>query len=670
MGTEIYIQSIDIENFMSIAKKTFNLSTRYNEFQGFNGVGKTTVLNAICWCLFGKDFYDRKKFQIFTLKDGESQYDLQPTVTIDLVCNGEKYQIKRYVTVKGANKVQSAKIEINGVNFSTKDYSVFLEEKLCINDEEFKMLSNIDYAINLPQTNLRTLIIKLVGSLSDDEMFEDSYIQEKFAPLRKNVCTVGVDILEKQISTSKTKKKNDSLEKIGAIKLEEETIKNYDYNSSVAVSLENRRNELFNIVGNYEKSFNEEKAKEKEIEKTKNELKNKYDEVDILKNSLALKNKEGQLLASELKNRFNVEIMRQKDINDVDNKIQKLEFKLDNQTQNKQELELLNKKVSIEFDSLKSKEIVVDDEYCPVCNQRYPQEKLDDILKGLKKEHDNKLQVLFDKSQDYKSKIALMEIDIENTKKEKKELEDEKIAILKKDYSSQIDNEEAKSIREEIAKKRDEFNEIKSKAKEVYETIGNLEERLKLLPQPIHVPTVENVKTELENITSKLDNYNHLQEHKKILERLKEEKDKIDKDLTALDYMQRLLVEYKAIKAERMTQKLEENFQYIKFRTKELTKEGNYVECFKVTMDDKEFAMLSGGERIKCSIDLCVGIQNLKNKKVPLLIDCMGELDKFPSFVDTQSICCRAVQKPSENNPRRNEMIGAFSEIRLRKDDK
>ena len=80
-----------ILNFKGIRSLTVNFQDRETRICGENGTGKTTILDAFLWCLFGKDSTDRSdtNFNIKTLdKDGKPILKLDHEVTAVLLVSG------------------------------------------------------------------------------------------------------------------------------------------------------------------------------------------------------------------------------------------------------------------------------------------------------------------------------------------------------------------------------------------------------------------------------------------------------------------------------------------------------------------------------------------------------------------------------------------------------
>lgn len=94
---KIVLKTLKIRSFKKIPDLTLNFSTGLNMLIGRNGSGKSSVLDAITWCLFGKDFTDRKKFYLMPLNSDQTEQIAIPGVSITLTVDDDEYTLMREV---------------------------------------------------------------------------------------------------------------------------------------------------------------------------------------------------------------------------------------------------------------------------------------------------------------------------------------------------------------------------------------------------------------------------------------------------------------------------------------------------------------------------------------------------------------------------------------------
>ena len=175
---KIVFKEIKLKNFKGITELYLNFSENKNILEGENGIGKTTVLDAITWCLFGKNFADEKQFKIKPIIDGEEKQDLVTSVSLTL----NDTLIERIWDT-------ATTIKVDGVKFGVNEFRDHLREKFLLTDEEFKSLSNIDYIPSLHWKDLRSLIMGLVGEIKNEEVYEKG----NFDLIKDKIESVGVE---------------------------------------------------------------------------------------------------------------------------------------------------------------------------------------------------------------------------------------------------------------------------------------------------------------------------------------------------------------------------------------------------------------------------------------------------------------------------------------------
>ena len=192
---KIIINYVKLKNFKGIADLQIDFIDGKNILEGENGIGKTTVLDAITWCLFGKNFADEKLFKIKPIIDGEEKADLLTSVELKL----------NDTTIERIWDNTSALIKVNGVKFKIKEFEDYLKENFDINDGEFKALSNIDFIPNLHWKELRSLVMGLIGEIKNEEVYEKG----NFDLIKEKIESVGVEKTAEDIKSTKSNLVND-----------------------------------------------------------------------------------------------------------------------------------------------------------------------------------------------------------------------------------------------------------------------------------------------------------------------------------------------------------------------------------------------------------------------------------------------------------------------------
>ena len=183
---------IIIKNFRKHIEYNCEFCDGTNEFMGFNGAGKTTILDAITWCLFGKNFEDKKQFNVFPEVDGKLRMDLKPYVELSISKDGDEYIISREIYQTKSMKNPSTTMYINDVKFSIKEFEKYLDEKLDIDIEKFKMMSKTNYAINFKKNDLRKLVYDEF-KVDDNEILNHESNVGKFDNVKEIIEEFGIE---------------------------------------------------------------------------------------------------------------------------------------------------------------------------------------------------------------------------------------------------------------------------------------------------------------------------------------------------------------------------------------------------------------------------------------------------------------------------------------------
>lgn len=224
--TKIKIKQIALINFKGIKNLVVNFNDGITTIQGDNATGKTTLIDAFNWLLFGKDSQDRKDFQIKPLDSNNQKTDkVETEVFGTFEIDGNETTIRRVFTEKWTKKRGSEVAEFTGnetkffwneVPFSLGEFESKI--KSLVDESIFKLVTNTGRFNALNWKEQRAILFDIVNIKNDSEMALDLPIQkEDITQLVINVLNAGktLDQYKKEIAV---KKKNikDELEQIPA----------------------------------------------------------------------------------------------------------------------------------------------------------------------------------------------------------------------------------------------------------------------------------------------------------------------------------------------------------------------------------------------------------------------------------------------------------------------
>ena len=175
---DIRIKRMVLENFKCFRHKEIVLSDDVTVIKGRNGVGKTTIADAVLWCLFGKNTQGQSDFSIKTMEDGVEIPHLDHSVELILSVNGEEQSLKRtlketWVKKRGSDeqvfKNNTTEYVVNGDVLTATDY------KKAVNglapEDIFRIVTNPLYFPSLKWQEQR----EFLSTLADGEIdFSDN----------------------------------------------------------------------------------------------------------------------------------------------------------------------------------------------------------------------------------------------------------------------------------------------------------------------------------------------------------------------------------------------------------------------------------------------------------------------------------------------------------------
>jgi len=280
---ELKLKKLKIKQFKGISNFETDFKTTKTHLIGANGTGKSSVLDAICWVIFGKTHDDRKKFDIMPLDElGNMIPDMTPDVTLTIERGGTVSVLRR------TYKKGTASMSIDEIPYKATEFSNWVTD--CISDDTtFKMLINPLYiSESLSPKEQRALFLTYFDMPSKKEVFAKLKKDKKkdskpFIEKLNTGITAGQILLWADAKRKETKSNIDI--NSGKIALITEQMGNFKSDMSKA-ELTAKRDRIQLEVNEYQKKLRAETQKDITISRSKAEVMRIKDDISRLTTGL------------------------------------------------------------------------------------------------------------------------------------------------------------------------------------------------------------------------------------------------------------------------------------------------------------------------------------------------------------------------------------------------
>lgn len=219
MSKKVILKRLTLANFKGLRNVAIEFSDEVTTISGRNGTGKTTVMDAFTWLLWGKDSEGNTdtKFGIKT-NDAQGNFipDLEHEVTgmlevIDTETGDietaelRRVLVEEWKTEKGKTerklKGHHTDYFYNGVPLKTKgEYDERINA--IIPEAVFKMLTNPDYFLSLHWTAQREMLLQIAGGVSYEDVAQNN---KAFAALIEQLSGKTVEDYKRELAAQKDK---------------------------------------------------------------------------------------------------------------------------------------------------------------------------------------------------------------------------------------------------------------------------------------------------------------------------------------------------------------------------------------------------------------------------------------------------------------------------------
>ena len=605
---------LNLQNFKGIEFGDFRF-TNNTIIRGDNATGKTTVFDALCWLLFGKDSLDRADFQIKTLKNGEPVHNVNHMVQAAFDNeDGTGFTLKRIYREKYSNprggevKLTGHTTDyfINDVPSKEKEYKAFINNM--INEDVFKLITNpLFFNEQYTWQNRRKLLLEMCGDVDDASVINS---KDELKRLTELLNGRSVDEQRKIIASKKTAI-NKELDMI-PVRIDEAVNckptpmeSEQKLKDDIAIietgikQLEEDKSVIVNGLGNAERTTKIREVKRKLADR-KSQLMNEHtDNERRLEHEYKLSLVQLQMAESERD--------RYKD----------REYELDSQI--KQEEARIDK-LQAEFDTFNKQEF--DDENCPTCGQPYPVEKraeLEAMFNIQKATNLEEWQKLIDSAkslkQNYIEQKEIMQVKADGICSQIEELSNSKDAKQKAmnevgevdlDNDVQVNDLKAELFMLEL----DEDNTSDDQLKRIDSELSELADKRSTLQ-------------------TELTKYDVIRDITKRINELEQEQQRLINEKNLVDETAFLLDEFVKAKVEMLEDTINKHFTITTFKMANVLVNSSVEDCCETMVDGVPYRSLNNAARINAGIDIINALTKFYNVTAPVFIDNAEAVTKF-----------------------------------------
>ena len=216
----ITIEELHLRNFRGARDVKVSFTDGTNIVCGDNGTGKSTLMDAFLWLLFGKDAEERKDCEIKRIEAGERLRQTDATVECRLDVDGQQNTLRRslrevWSKPRGATepvfKGNETEYSINDVPKKMSEFDAWVAEHLAPADV-FRMLTDADCFPRLRWEKQREKLFELAGGV-DEEAVRDSV--DGLADLLARLSDKSLEDYKRELAARKRKLRK-ALEEIPA----------------------------------------------------------------------------------------------------------------------------------------------------------------------------------------------------------------------------------------------------------------------------------------------------------------------------------------------------------------------------------------------------------------------------------------------------------------------
>lgn len=650
----IQIKKMILTNFKGLRNQEI-IFDKNTDIYGANGTGKTTIFDAFTWMLFGKDSTDRKDFEIKTLdRYNVAIPQIEHEVAAVILVDDVEINISRILKENWVKKRGSEVTEFSG---NVTEYywdnvpmqqKAFQEKVSKILDETvFKLITN-PLAFNaLKWQDRRNVLIDIAGKLSDEELAAGNSEYEALIAQLTNDKTLAE--YQKQIIASVKKAKEDLKGIPTRIdEVEKGKPEAFDF-INLKISLDMKEKALSKVNEAIENKSSAYDSQLAEINQKKVKANNLKSEIEIIENNTRSEIENGLKPDTSALDGFKRNLEAKKgELNTSENVLTSLEANkksIENQSlEYDTKLENLRK----EWANENSKELTFNDDdfHCPTCKREFEsgdvEGKKTEMLTAFRTKKAEALTSINNRGVEISNEKKTLAAQLEtiNSRIETGIKHIDAVKVEVKTLESKVETETSKTtvngnfdkeamIADSLVKntayqaKKQELATVQASIVEVpvVDASELKEQRIALV-------------SEIDQIKSNLRNEEQIMAANKRIAALQQEEKDLAQQIAHVEKTQFVIERFNKLKIDTLESKINEKFQFVKFRMFETQINGGESECCDALIDGVPFSDANTASKINAGLDIINTLCEFYQVTAPIFID---NRESIVDVIDIQS---------------------------------
>lgn len=656
---EIKIMNIKIENFKGI--KAFELAFNGEDILVFgdNRTGKTTIVDAFTWCLFGKNsqWLSDTNFKIRPLDSkGNPIHNLEISVEVVLAVDGEKIVLKRvskerWKTIRGGEPElagNETEFFVNGVPKKAGEYKETIDS--IVSEDLFKAITSpVYFNDNIGWQDRRNVLFKLIKSLNYQDILRANAflapLANEFEAL-KNEANVEDAILKKYRSIKK-----ESDDKLKEIPTRIDELLKTDYSAVKVLTsdagLQNKKTDISNKIVALKNSTKDEAATNLKVELKEERMKESdainaiLDEVQKNIRNIRQEQAAEVAVAREAQSKYAVEVGKIKgDIEGAEYQIGK----------NKEKIDLFNKDKSallVTYREIKARTFDTAATKCDKCGQTLPKDQIEELEKSFNEIKANDIESNIAAGSKLKTEIEKLiaandelEATIEKLKEKLASVGAPEVNVETK--ISEIEARYAALIEKEEARKQELILPHKNALESIDARLANVDKEVVENANESEIRALEGELEAANKLINDFQAYKNQEARKQELE--KEEKEWLIIFENA-EKMIGLIGDFVEIKSNMVESEVNKHFKLVEFKLFHKNLNGSIENTCIATVNGVPFNDLNHAMQINAGLDIINTLQEIYNVKAPIFIDNAEAITKY---IELNSQVIKMYVKPQE----------------------